>query len=640
MKRSVLFFVALLCLSLVALEARAVGKERWVSVRTENFTVIGNASEREIREASVRLEQYHSILARLFTGMRSTVQTTVIVFKSDESFKPFRPLYQGKPAPVAGFFQPGRDQNYIAISTERRSDSPYRTVFHELAHLFIDNHLRGLPLCFNEGVAEYYSAFKISDDGRKIAFGQENAQHVRLLDKKELMPLQALLAVDYDSSSYNERGPQAVFYAQSWALVHYLLHRDGQPALEKFTRLTTLLAGGATIEDGLRQAFQADLASIEKGLKSYVRQSPYPAEVKNFDRPLMVNSEARSREMSGAEAQAYLGDLLLHLNRPEEAEGYLRQSLAQNPELVMAQASLGMLRLKQRRATEAVQLLRRAAARDTQNYLTQYYYAYALSREEMGEDGKVSGYGPTAAAAMRAALERARELSPRFIEAYRLQAFLNLALNKQLDEAVALLKRALELAPGRQDIQLVLAQVHVRRLDFTAAREALSPILKRPAELNLREQALGMIEDMKTAEEQAARLNRAEAASEEEAVASASKTESLPAEKAHSSGNQRLAKRFKGERVRGVLKSIKCMETGVALYVETSDRLLRLHGEELKKVFFVAYVVGLERTVNCGVRSPENLVVLTYRPSNNPHAEFDGEAIAIEFVPEDIDIEP
>lgn len=642
MKRFAFSFAALLCVSLIALEARATAKENWTSVRSENFTLVGNASEGEIREVAVRLEQYRSLLVRLFAGaeMSAAVPTTVIVFKNDEAFKPFRPLYQGRPTDVAGYFQPGRDLNYIAISVERKGDVSYGTIFHELVHLFIDNRLRGMPLCFNEGLAEYYSRFTISNGGRKITFGEARAQHMRLLGQRELLPLPTLLAADYESAYYNEISQRSIFYAQSWVLAHYLLHRDGQNGMARFSRFLDLLAEGVSIEDGLQRAFQSDVAEIEKGLKEYIKHVPYPTNVVTFDRRLEFASEMHSARIAEAEAQVYLGDLLLHLNRTDDAEAYLRKALTLEPELARAQATLGMLRVKQQKITEAVELLRRAVAGEPQNYLSQYYYAYALSREGMGEEGSVWGYTPQGAEAMRAALRQAIKLKPAFIEAYRLHAFINLALDEQLDEASALLKRALELAPGRQDILLILAQVHLRQMNFAAARQAVKPIILRAADLKLRERALVLLEDVRHAEELAAQLKSVAPANEERAATtSTSKTASPSSEQAHS-GRQRLARRFKGERVRGLLTGIQCMETGIVLFVKVGDRLWRLHGEDLRHVFFVTYVAGLERTVTCGTRKPENSVILTYRPSNNPHAKFDGEAVAVEFVPEDIEIEP
>jgi tetratricopeptide (TPR) repeat protein len=642
MTRNAFSFITMLCLSLVALDARVAAKESWISVRSENFTLVGNASEGEIREVAARLEQYRSVLARLLPGSETslTLPTTVIVFKNDEAFKPFRPIYQGKPTNVAGYFQPGRDVNYIAISAERKGENSYGTIFHELVHLFIENRLHGLPLCFSEGLADYYSTLKISDDGKKILIGKENVQHVRrLLSEKELLPLRTLLAADYESPYYNESDHRSVFYAQSWALVHYLLHKDVGNNLDLFSGFLNRLAEGATLEEALQHAFQTDVGEIEKGLKAYVRQSPYPANQMVFGQRLEFEKKMQSARITDALAQAYLGDLLLHIHRSDEAENYLQKALTLDAKLAMAQASLGMLRLKQQRVGEAIQILKRAADADPQNYLAQYYYAYALSREGMGDEGTVWGYEQQTAAAMRAALRRTRELSPRFIEGYRLHAFLNLALNEQLDEAEALLKRALELSPGRQDMLLVLAQVHLRQSKFQETRQALQPILLRAADMKLREQAQALLEDLNYAEKLAARPERQARANEEGATAAAQPARPDASEQAHSA-KPRLAKRFKGERVRGLLAGIECMDAGVVLFVKVGDRVLRLHGEQLRSIFFVTYVAGLDRTVTCGMRQREISVVLTYRPANNPQAKFDGEAVAIEFVPEEIDIEP
>ncbi len=643
MKRFALSFIAVLCFSLITLEKRVEARESWTSVRSQNFTLVGNASEREIRTVAVRLEQYRSLLARIFNqqNVAQTIPTTVIVFKNDEAFKPFRPIYQGRLTDVAGYFQPGRDLNYIAISAERKGDDSYATIFHELVHLFVDRNLRGLPLCLNEGLAEYYGTLTISDGGKKITLGKENAQRLRFLSLKGLLPLQTLLAVDYSSPYYNEGGERSLFYAQSWALVHYLLQRDERNGLERFKKFLNLLAEGASVEDGLKQAFQSDTAEIEKGLKDYLRHLPLPSSVASFEGQLEFDTEMRGAQVTEAEATAYLGDMLLHINRVEEAESYLQKSLTLNPNLAMAQASLGMLRVKQKRINEAVQLLRRAAASDRQNYLTQYYFAYALSRWGMGEEGAVWGYPAFAVVEMRAALRRTRELAPHFVEAYHLQGFINLALDEQLDEAEALLKRALELAPERQDIMLILAQLHLRRLNFEAAREDLQPVLRHAIDGKLREQASGLLVDIKYTEEQNARLSYPAQKNETPPAAQSPMTDSSDsssAEQAHA-GGQRLARRFKGERVSGLLTHIECIQSGIALFVKVGDRTLRLHSEDLRHVFFVTYVPGLDRAVTCGARTPQNLVVLTYRPSTNPRADFDGEAIAIEFVPEDIDIE-
>ncbi|MBV9959560.1 MAG: hypothetical protein JO360_14135 [Acidobacteria bacterium] len=382
-----------------------------------------------------------------------------------------------------------------------------------------------------------------------------------------------------------------------------------------------------------------DLATIDRELKDYLRRAPFPTREVSFGEALKFDGEMRAAPVTAASVQAYLGDMLLHLDRAEEAEGYLRRALALDPSLPMAQSSFGMLLVKQQKIGEAVEILRRVAAADELNYLTQYYYAYALSRQGMRDEGTVLGYPAEMAASMRAALERTRRLAPRFIEAYRLEAFLYLALDEHLDEAEAMLKEALLMSPERQDIMLILAQLHLRRLEFAAARTDLQPILQRAADQKLREQAQELLADIKYTEEQntptSAPPNEGNAAV---AAAPSVKSGASSSEQAHA-GGQRLARRFKGERVRGLLTQIECLKSGIAIHVRVGERTLRLYGEDLRHVFFVTYVPGLERAVTCGARTPQNLVVLTYRPNAVPRPGFDGDAVAIEFVPEDADIE-
>src|SRR3989442_3735826 len=120
-----------------------------------------------MRKVAKRLEQFRQVSGLLFPAipMKSAVPTTVIVFKSDGSYKPFKVNPN-----VAGYFQPGEDVNYITLTSEKSSDDqPFRTIFHEYVHLLVENTMGGaVPLWFNEGLAEYYSTFDIADENRKV----------------------------------------------------------------------------------------------------------------------------------------------------------------------------------------------------------------------------------------------------------------------------------------------------------------------------------------------------------------------------------------------------------------------------------------------------------------------------------------
>src|SRR3982751_6203124 len=167
MKKLSVILTLFFCLAAISVNASAVPKESWVRVESTNFHLIGNASEKEIRGVATKLEQFRDVFGRLFPSVKfnSPVPTTVIVFKSDSYYKPFKPNPN-----LAGYFQPGTDVNYITLAVDRITDDPFRVIFHEYIHQLVNNSMTNPPTWFNEGLAEYYSTFKI-DDERKVDLG-------------------------------------------------------------------------------------------------------------------------------------------------------------------------------------------------------------------------------------------------------------------------------------------------------------------------------------------------------------------------------------------------------------------------------------------------------------------------------------
>jgi len=201
----------------------AQAKGAWRSVRTNNLFVIGNADAETLQQVAVWLEFFHGAFARLVSRsvFDSSAPTTVIVFRDDASFIPFKPLYQGRPANVSGYFQSGEDVNYIAISLDPGERVPYETAFHEYVHLHLKDNLPSAPLWLNEGMAELYGSLQFSRG--EALLGAPIFPYVHVLRSQELLPLTTLFAIDTRSPHYNEQDKGGVFYGQSWALVHYLM---------------------------------------------------------------------------------------------------------------------------------------------------------------------------------------------------------------------------------------------------------------------------------------------------------------------------------------------------------------------------------------------------------------------------------
>lgn len=576
----------------------------------------------------MRLEQFREVFAQLFPKAihTSPVPTTVIVFKSDDSYRPFKPNPN-----VAGYFQSGQDVNYITLTNEVRGEQdPFKVIFHEYTHLLINNTTPNVPLWFNEGLAEYYSTFSITDD-TKVVLGSPISSHVFLLREARMLPLRTLFNVDEKSPYYNEGEKQSVFYAESWALMHYLiLGKDGQrvPQMGNFLKL---LSQNVPLEDAFKQAFAMSFESMENELRAYIKHDRYPVLTGRFESKVVVESDMQATPISEAAALSYLGDLLLHTHRGD-SESYLKKALLLDPNEPLANASLAMLLLRQGKASQARQQLEKAAA-NSSNYLMHYYYAYALSRQ--GEDEEiVSTFTPETASIMRAELKKAIELKPDFAESYTLLAFVNLVTGTSIDESIGMLKSVLDSSPGKNDVKFMLAQLELHNGDIKSARPLLEQLSSIYNDAPTRQQAQMLLDQLKAREEQLARYRDSNASRSPVLI---EQTTDAPV-KIDPSSYLREALRKPGAdetQIQGVLERIDCDSKGVVFIIRIEGRILRLRAANFDSVELTSFSPDAGGEISCGARKSESSAVIGYVANADTRTKVDGTLRSLEFVPKD-----
>ncbi len=605
-------------------------KETWLSVRSKHFLLVGNAGEKDIRKVGVRMEQFRDVFSRIFTKSKasSSIPMTVIVFKNDNSFKPYKPLYQGKPASISGYFQPGEDVNYILLTSELRETNPYAVIFHEYVHALTSDNSRPLPPWLSEGIAEYYSSFEVESNEKKVWLGKAIANHVYYLREQKFLPLQRLFEVDHRSPEYNERERKGVFYAQSWALVHYLLLGNKSKWQPQFLQFVNALAAGRPVDDSFKQIFQTDYATLEKELKDYIGRNTYPAQFVTFDEKLSFDVDMRTAALSEAETQSYLGDVLCRIQRRDEGEEHLKRAVALDPKLAPALAALGISSLRQKRFAEARQYLEQAVAANSQNHLAHYYYAYTLYRETFGEGQVHMELPQERLKMMKSALDTTIQLAPNFPETYNLLGFIYLVTGENLGAGVNAVKKAMMIAPGREDYAITLAQLYMRQEKFAEARQTVEPLARGASRPEIRSRAESMLETI-------ARIEKFKAQGD-------IVTASPPGAETPSTGETvttttppprpMLRRRFEGDKARGLLTRVDCDDKGMTLTVKSGDKTVRLNTSTPDRVHFIAYTPDISREITCGPINPPRQVVVTYRGTTDAKSKFDGEPIAVEFV--------
>ncbi len=625
----------------------AFAKDQWISVRSKNFFLIGNSGEKEIVAAAERLEQFREAFRLLFPKARfdSPVETNVVVFKDRKAYSPFKPkTADGKPDEgIAGYFQPGEDVNYITLSTEGRPEATYGTIFHEYVHFLIDTHFgkSQVPPWFNEGLAEYYQTFEIENDQR-IFLGRLQEEHLYALQQSKFIPFDQFFNIDNYSLHRNGGHSRSIFYAQAWALMHYLIHGGKSQNLSSFL---TLILDDEKPEVAFKKAFGTDYQTLEKELGDYVRQRKFQIRWVELSEKLDFEKDMTVGALSDPEVNAYLGDLLYHTREYTDAENYLKQALAADPDNTLANTAYGLTLMKRRDFDGALRHLERAVSSNRKNHFAQYSYAYVLSRETMDEFGYVSRIPEATAAKMRAALKASLDARPDFGPSYQLLAFVNLVNNEDLDGALEYLKRALEVLPGNPEYSLLMAKIYLRQEKYNEAEKLADRVAKTAEAEEIRRDARQVLSTVNSFRESLAQIKRNAA----EATGSRGepvllKRSEITDEDIRRVNEENLINRLHMElpRVRasermvlGRLERISC-EGGRPTYsVRTESGNLRLVSEDFAGLYLLTLdekASALE--VGCDSDLSAVKTVFVYRVGDGRPGSPDGELLSMTFVPE------
>ena len=297
------------------------------------------------------------------------------------------------------------------------------------------------PVWFNEGLAEYYRTLEVTANGRQATIGRLQTGHVLRL-RDEWLPLAAVLAVGHDSPLYNERDKASVFYAESWALMHYLALGENGAYAKQIGPFLTLLFNGVAPEQACEQALKLPLAQLEKKLRAYIAQDRWPMTVVTFGQRIASVGALPVTPVADADAHATLAELLLRLRRPEEARAQLDAALELDGGCAPAHEVMGRLLAEASQFAPARDHLAAAVAAPGATWLTHYTYGRVLVQTRT--DASAAGDDDIARA-----FARAIEMNPQFAEGYAQLAWVRSQSANGLDEAIRAARKATELEPGK-----------------------------------------------------------------------------------------------------------------------------------------------------------------------------------------------
>jgi len=548
--------------------------ENWLEVRSQHFTVVTNANEKAGRRIADQFERMRSVFHVAFPRVSIDNGSPIIVLaiKDEKDFRALEPqayLAKGQ-LKLGGLFLRVPDKNYVLMRVDAEGEHPYAVIYHEYTHFLLSKSAEWLPLWLNEGLAEFYENTDIHE--KDVALGQPSPENIQWLRENRLLPLATLLTVDTSSPYYHEEKKGSIFYAESWALTHYLEVRDFQGKTKHLTDYTELLREKVDPVTAAARVF-GDLKQLQSNLESYIHQGSFNY-FKLATSTGVDDTAFKVQALSETQADAVRADFLAYNERVADARPLLDHVLQEDPKNVSAHETMGFLEFRAGHLDEARKWYGQAVKLDSQSYIAHYYFA-AISMN--------AGASPSDDAQVEASLRAAIKLNPAFAPPFeRLAAFEGMR-RQNLDEAHTMILSAVELDPGNVSYRMtaasVLMQMEQGKDAVAVLREALR-VAKSPAETAMVQNYLQQVERYATARER-------QTAEELEASAQANAGSAGESNGDVGASAEEIPKgphRF----LVGTLQNVHCHASKIELTMAAKGKTMPLHSGNFYQIGFTA----------------------------------------------------
>jgi tetratricopeptide (TPR) repeat protein len=458
--------------AILAAAPEQAAEPAWVKVTADSFEILTPAGEKVARRWATEFEQFRRGLQEIFpvpTGRLRPV--TVVLFPDDRAMAPFVPLEQGRPAKAGGFFVRANEASTIMVSLARNAPETRRIIFHEAGHWHLSAREAALPLWLDEGLAEVFATFALSGPD-SFTFGAAIDAHVDLLRGEKLLPLPNLLGVGRDSLLYHEGTRTGIFYAESWALAHYLFFGRQSPGRAAVQRYLELLPVVRSPDDAFLTAFDVDYQGMEHALRRYIAGGAYHTHRYPRAQDAIAGS-LRLGPADPADLELAWGSLLLGTRSAAEAEPHLGRAAALAPADARAWELLGHIAMARKDFPAAQTLLGKAAAAGSRSALVYHNLAVARLPELLEPPLPGAIVDPEAMDRAAADFRRAIMLAPAHVASYEGLAGVQHGMATPLAADIELLERGRRYAPGNVMLEAGIAAGECRAGRVAAGRARL-----------------------------------------------------------------------------------------------------------------------------------------------------------------------
>jgi tetratricopeptide (TPR) repeat protein len=389
----------------------AIGEQTWTEVRSPHFRVVTDGSGNDARKVANEFEQMRYVFSLRFKNpnIESGPPLTIVAARDEGTYRSLDPsLWKSQGDKIAGVFYRGWEKQFALIRLDTWGDANQVVVYHEYTHSILHANFHWLPIWLDEGFAEFYAYTRFQKD--RIYVGAPSMR-MRALHDQSLIPVSTMLDVNYRSPYFHDEVKEQLFYAEAWAMVHYMVFGTGMENGEKLNKFFNMLQDGTAQQKAFQDIF-GDPHAFDSAFSQYVSRLTFVASILPPDHGSDPKSFSE-RKLAPAEADYELA--CFHIGAHDRANGraLIEKSLALDPTLAAAHEELGYLNFDQGKDDDAEKEWKQATTLDSS--LPRSLFALTMSGPL---SGTLAHQSPDQLRAAQLTLQQVTRLAPLFAPPY------------------------------------------------------------------------------------------------------------------------------------------------------------------------------------------------------------------------------
>lgn len=362
-------FARAACAAAVALlSAHLSADTPWAELQTDHFVLRGRLDATKMQAIGCDVDRAARAMRATGASAGAAIPFVLAVDSAREAYEFLPQFWERRGSRPLGAYWSGLYGHHILVRVDAPAGERARRIFHEYAHFTTHQTHPNPPRWLDEGLAELWehaSGADLPDVGRPVA------NHLKQLQSdKHWIPIAELVAMpSVPATGGNAR--VRMFYAQSWALVHYLIFErlEGAVAVERMT--------------------DPALVPTDEQLRAYVR-GPMDRAVRpsvSAQKPIGCQVDARLRAASRLESLINRARALADGERPEAARPLLLEALRLDADDANAQETLGFVHFVGNNPRDAARTFDRLIAAGRGTHVAYYYRALLAGPVPARSDG-------------------------------------------------------------------------------------------------------------------------------------------------------------------------------------------------------------------------------------------------------------